>query len=82
MVDSALRAGNNTQIKNGTQSRFDTKSIVSLVGSNVMRSKKPKLVVLHQNICSLKKKNNRIESVVVFGIKACRRNIPHRTLAE
>jgi len=82
MVDSALRAGNNTQIKNGAQSRFDTKSIVSLVGSNDMRWKNPKLVVLHQNICSLKEKNNRIGSVVVFGIKACRYNMPHRTLAE
>jgi len=29
-------------------------SIVSLIGSNDMRSKKPKLVVLHQNICSLR----------------------------
>jgi hypothetical protein len=61
--------------------RFDNKSIGSPVVSNDKEHKNPKQVVLHQNICSLRK-NNRIGSSVMLRIKACRCNMPHRTLAQ
>jgi hypothetical protein len=69
MVDSALRTGDNTQIKNCAQSRFEAKSIVSLVSSNDMKSKDPKLVVLHQNICSLRKKTTELEVLLWLELK-------------
>jgi len=63
-------------------SRFDDKNMMSPVVSSVKEHKNSKLVVLHQNICSLREKNNRIESAIMLGVKACRCNMPHRTLAE
>jgi hypothetical protein len=56
--------------------------IMPTVVSSEKKCKNCKLVILHQNICSLRKKNNRIGSAVKFGVKACRINMSHRTLAE
>jgi hypothetical protein len=51
------------------------------VVSSEKKCKNSKLVVIHQNICSLRKKLT-IGSAVMFGVKACRCNMSHRTLAE
>jgi hypothetical protein len=56
---------------------------VSPVVSSDKEYQNPKLVVLYQNICSLRgEKKNRIESTVMLRVKACSCNMHHTTLAE
>jgi exonuclease III len=50
-------------------SRFDDKSIVSRVISSDKERKNQKLVVLHQNICSLRKKTTELEVLLCSELK-------------
>jgi hypothetical protein len=50
-------------------SRFDDRSIVSPVVSSDKEHKNPKLVVLHQNICSLRKKTTELEVLLCSQLK-------------
>jgi len=52
-----------------TDSRFDDKSIVSPVVSSDKERKNSKLVVLYQNICSLKKKTTDLEVLLCWELK-------------
>jgi hypothetical protein len=60
-------------------SRLETTSVTPTVVSNGMKGKQCKIIVFHQNICSL---SNRIGGAVKHRVKACRHNMSHRTLAE
>ena len=62
-------------------SRFDDKSIVSPAVSSDKECKNPKLVILHQNIWSLRKKTTELEVLLCSELKH-RCNMPDRTLAE
>jgi len=63
-------------------SLIDDKSIVLPVVNSDKEHKNPKLVVLHQNICSLERKTTELEEMLRSRVKACRCKMPHRTLAE
>jgi exonuclease III len=49
--------------------RFDDKSIVSPVVSSDKQRKNPKLIVLHQNVCSLRKKTTELEVLLCSELK-------------